>query len=223
MSDIDRRRRADEALKASLKEKNLLLQEIHHRVKNNLQVIASLISMQSRIVSDPASLALYQDFSNRVLAMSQIHDKVYGSEDFSRVDFGGYARDLAASLRQSFAESSGGAAVEVSAGQVDLELNQAVTCGLLVNEILSNSFRHAFPPDRRPEGGRIRVRIEAGPGNLVELELSDDGVGIPEGIGPGDTEHLGLALIPMLAAQLGASLALDREGGTRYRIAFARA
>ncbi|HOX31559.1 MAG TPA: Cache 3/Cache 2 fusion domain-containing protein [Spirochaetales bacterium] len=221
VSDIDERRRADEARRESLIEKDALLHEIHHRVKNNLQLIASLLAMQSRAVSDPASLALYEDFSNRVLAMAQIHEQLYESEGFARVDFGAYARDLAASLRQNYAACSAEALLEVEAEDVELEMNRAVTCGLLVNEILTNSLRHAFPPARRPEGGRISLRLSLGAGGSVLLELSDDGVGIPAGLGLGDTAHLGLALIPLLAAQLGAELELDRSGGTAYRIRFA--
>jgi PAS domain S-box-containing protein len=224
VSDIDSRKRADEARKRALDEKDLLLKEIHHRVKNNLQVIASLLSMQSRTISDPKSLALYEDFSGRVLAMSQVHEMLYESEDFSRVDFGEYVRDLAANLRQSYQGCFEGVAVEIEAGprMVELELNQAVTCALLVNEILSNSFHHAFPPGSRRQG-RVGIRVAPGEDGRVEIDIEDDGVGIPPGFELGDPNHLGLALIPLLAAQLEAELSLSREGGTRYRISFKRA
>jgi PAS domain S-box-containing protein len=220
-SDIDRRKRADEALRDTLREKDILLKEIHHRVKNNLQVIASLVAMQRRTVSDRESLSLYEDFANRVLAMSQVHELIYDSGDFSRIDFSAYARALAENLRQSCLSTPDEVELAFNDEPIELGLDQAMPCGLFLNEILSNSFRHAFPKPRKAKG-HILVTLASGPGGKVELSVSDDGIGMPELPTPDDPRHMGLALIDLLAAQLGGELERRGGPGTSYRLRFVR-
>jgi len=222
VSDIDARKRADETLRETLREKDILLKEIHHRVKNNLQVIASLVAMQKRTVSDRESLSLYEDFANRVLAMSQVHELLYESTDFARIDFAEYAQALAENLRQTCLESPDEVELEYRVEPVELGLDQAMPCGLFLNEVLSNALRHAFPRPRERKG-RVLVELSLAPGGEVELTVSDDGIGLPEQPALDDPRRMGLALIGLLASQLGGRLERSVGNGTSYRLRFAKA
>jgi PAS domain S-box-containing protein len=219
-SDIDQRKRADEILRNTLREKDVLLKELHHRVKNNLQVVASLIEMQRRGVSDNASLALYEDFANRVLAMSQVHELLYDSADFSKIDFAEYARILAENLRQACRMSPDEVELELRSEPVVLDLEQAMPCGLFLNEVLSNAFRHAFPPPRT-RAGRVVIELSCGEDDIVELAVSDDGIGMSKSQAE-SPRHLGLSFIDLLAAQLNGKLERGNGQGTSYRLRFGR-
>jgi two-component sensor histidine kinase len=151
--EIAERMRAEEQIKASLKEKELLLKEIHHRVKNNLQVISSLLNLQSKDIQDPSTLEMFRESQNRVRSMALIHEKLYRSDDLSRIDFGEYVRNLAAFLVRSYRANTGPIALTVNAHDTYLGIDNAVPCGLIINELVSNALKHAFSPskDRSPD------------------------------------------------------------------------
>ena len=204
-------------IEASLKEKEVLLKEIHHRVKNNLQVISSLLSMQASTVSDEKILAMFQDSRNRVSSIALIHEKLYQSKNFSDIDFGDYLRTMAEELFTIF-NAAERIRFSLDCDNVTLSMTSAIPCGLIVNEVLTNALKYAFPDDKEGEF-RIKLGIE---NNDVKLSLADDGVGIPESINLDNTDTLGMKLIQILTDQLHGTIELDRKGGTRYNLRFPR-
>lgn len=203
-------------IERSLLEKEVLLKEIHHRVKNNLQVISSLLSMQSARISDDLALKMFQDSRDRVRTMAIIHEKLYQSENLSKVDFADYIRTMVQELKTLY---RAGDRIEVryEIEEVLMGIDKAVPCGLIVNELLTNSLKYAF--DGR-EQGRIRIALKGEPGR-ISLELADDGIGLPAEIDPAHTDTLGLQLVWILASQIEAEVELVRENGTLFRILFA--
>ncbi|GLS04897.1 hypothetical protein GCM10007860_20450 [Chitiniphilus shinanonensis] len=210
------RRKADQAeLERALAEKTALLQEVHHRVKNNLQVISSLLSLQSRSASDEARRALAESQS-RVKAMALIHQLLYERHDFSQVDIGLYLKRLCRLLQDT--QHKHGAPVTLHLAvqhDVALDLQRAVPCGLLINELVTNAYKHAFPAGR---AGRIEVQLALGPDG-ARLVVGDDGIGLPDDIEQGGGS-LGFQLIPLLVDQLGGQLAIERGDGTRFVVTF---
>ncbi len=215
--DVTERMQAEDQIVASLKEKEVLLAEVHHRVKNNLAVIASLLSLQSRGVEDPALRELLAESEARVQAMALIHQVLYESRDFARVDLGDYLGRLVRLAVTAYHTDPGRIAISVEAEPVSLDLTRAIPCGLLVNELLSNALKHAFPGGRR---GAVRVALRALAGGEALLAVGDDGVGLPEGIAPGETATLWLKLAPLLARQIEGTLILCGGPGTRYELRF---
>ncbi len=209
ISDIDTRKHAEESLRKTLAEREELLREIHHRVNNNLQILASLLSLQSR--SDPSGREALERFAARIQAMSLIHEMAYGSENVRGISVNELARAIADYLFQAHRTEFGDIRVEVSGEEVELDLDRAIPCGLLLNEILANSFRHAFPP---PRSGAVYVRCSAGKDGETLLVVGDDGVGAAEGRRAG----MGLELIDLLSLQLSATLDVDWNEGTKYTI-----
>jgi two-component sensor histidine kinase/CHASE1-domain containing sensor protein len=205
-------------LRDALKEKETLLQEIHHRVKNNLQVVSSLISMQMRKLGPGASLQGLQECQTRVQAIALIHEKLYQSRDYSRVPFSQYAGGLAAEVFHAAGVSPGALKLELEVGEVELPVDKAIPCGLILNELITNALKHAFPPDGP---GTVRVELEQGADGRVRLAVKDDGVGFPAG---GDLRHshtLGLQLVHTLAGQLAAKLEVRRtDPGTSFEVVF---
>jgi len=212
------KRQAEAQLKASLKEKEVLLQEVHHRVKNNMQIIYSLLNLQSRLIKDKKAFEIFKSCQNRVRSMALIHEKLYKSEDFARVDFAEYAELLATHLFSSHGINPEVIQINIDIKDVFLDINTAIPCGLFINELISNSLKHAFP---KGEKGEIKIAMHALNNNDIELIVSDDGVGIPEEVDFKNTESLGLHLVNILAEdQLRGSIRLDRKNGTRFRIKF---
>ena len=213
--DITDSLRAQDALANSLREKEALLKEVHHRVKNNLQVVASLVSLSNSERANPEELL--RDIRQRVLAMAQIHERLYRSEDFARIDLVAYAEDMVREV--SGAYNTVGAQIQVDGVQdeVYLSITQAVPCGLVLTELLTNAFKHAFSP--APETPRIHVSVKQ-TNNEVELSVRDNGVGIP----PGTDIHLatttGFTIIAALAAQLRAELTAVNSEGTAIYLRF---
>jgi two-component system CheB/CheR fusion protein len=216
-SDITARKRADEQLRASLREKEVLLKEVHHRVKNNLQVIASLLSLQSEHIADSKVLAMLEEMNNRVRSIAAIHEMLYGSADLSRIDFAGYLNTIAKDLTSFFSDRAGKVRVEVDAAPISLDITKAAPCGLIVNELMTNSFKHAFPDDRQ---GVITVTFRC-PAEECVLEISDNGVGMPAKLDPRSATSMGLQLLGLLVQQLKGKLEIDRSSGTRFTITFA--
>jgi two-component sensor histidine kinase/CheY-like chemotaxis protein len=216
-ADIAERRRTEEALRASLEEKKMLLREVHHRVKNNLQIMASLVSMPLRDINDPAARLLCEDLANRIQVMYNVHELIYSSEDYSSIDIAEYARRIAAFLYQSYRPHFDEVNISIRADSVILGLDQAIPCSLIIDEIMTNSLRHAFPKGTAKRG-EIDVELRNLPDSFVELTMGDDGIGMPEGITAGDS--MGLTLIPLLVGQLRGEMDLIKGSGTRYRIKF---
>lgn len=219
VTDIDQRKRSEATLHATLEQKDTLLREVHHRVKNNLQILVSLLGLEADRSTNPGQLAILAEFASRIRAMSQIHELVYHSEDLNHVDMLEYTRLIAGSLYQTCRPCFGAVDYFVEGDSLPLDLDQAIPCGLLISEILSNSFRHAFAGDKLARG-TVRARITVKNGR-AELDLSDDGSGMSADIGPSSGGRLGMTLIPVLAEQIGAELSLDRSSGTRYTVRFA--
>jgi PAS domain S-box-containing protein len=217
LRDITERKAEEGKIKASLREKEVLLKEIHHRVKNNLQIISSLLSLQSAHIRDPRALEVFKEGQGRVRSMALIHEKLYRSEDFARVDFSEYIRNLAAYLFRSYEVSAGAVSLSVRAEGMLLPVDTAIPCGLILNELVSNSLKHAFPDGRR---GEISVTLRPEGDDRLTLCVADDGVGLPTGLKPHNSSSLGLQLVNTLARQLGGELAVRGGAGVEFKITF---
>ncbi|MDZ7270913.1 MAG: PAS domain-containing protein [candidate division KSB1 bacterium] len=214
--DVTERNRAMEKLTASLKEKEVLLKEIHHRVKNNMQVISSMLRLQAGYIQDPQALELFQESQNRVKSMALIHEKLYQSQDLARIDFADYLRNLTSHLFRSYSGRPD-VTLNVEVGDVHLSVETGIPCGLIVNELVSNALKHAFPGGR---SGQITVSLQRNNGTYV-LSVKDDGVGFPKDVDFRNTPSLGLQLVNTLTTQLEGSVELISNGvGTEFRIQF---
>jgi PAS domain S-box-containing protein len=217
MRDITERKQAEEQIKASLKEKEVLLKEIHHRVKNNLQVISSLLYLQSKNIKDKQTIKMFRDSESRVRSMSLVHERLYQSQDLARVDFAEYMRSLANHLFRSYGINTNVIQLKINSDDVFLGVDTAIPCGLIINELVSNSLKHAFPDGRE---GEVRIELRADDGQFM-LMVSDNGVGFPQDLDFRDTGSLGLQLVNTLVEQIEGTIELDRSDGTAFRIAFA--
>jgi len=215
--DITETKRAEEVVKHSLREKELLLKEIHHRVKNNLQITSSLLRLQAGKIADAGVRQLLRESQDRIRSMALVHDMLYRSQDLARVDFPGYVRTLLIQLFRSY--NVGGrirSAVELEPIVFGVDL--AVPCGLIINELVANALKHAFPGNRQ---GELRVSMTTAPDSYT-LSVRDDGVGFPPQVDYLRTETLGLQLVRMLTEQIGGHLRLDTSSGTEFVIRFPR-
>jgi PAS domain S-box-containing protein len=212
--ELGRRTAAEAQLQTSLRDKEVLLREIHHRVKNNLQIVSSLLNLQLRAVDNPHLRALVQDSRQRVQAMDLIHEALYQADDLSRVPFEMYVRRLAAQLLRAYDVAPRRIRLSVHADPLTLDIDKAAPCALIFHELFSNALKHAFP-DGRP--GTIDVALHCTPHQLT-LRVRDSGVGVPPELDWRHTNTLGLKLISMLTEQLGGTLRLDREGGTTFTL-----
>jgi two-component sensor histidine kinase len=213
---ILQQKRGRDQLRSSLDEKEVLLKEIHHRVKNNLQVISSLLNLQSSHVRDENDMEIFRESQNRIRSMALIHEKLYQSGNVSIVDFPQYARSLANTLFRSYRSADSNVSLEVDFGDVSLGIDAAVPCGLIINELLSNALKHAFPGNR---GGKVLLGLRA-QGGKTRLTVKDDGIGVPGSVDVACPDSLGLQLVNTLVAQIGGVLEVDRTNGTEFRIAF---
>jgi PAS domain S-box-containing protein len=221
--DITERVRAEEQIKASLHEKEVLLKEIHHRVKNNLQIISSLLNLQSSYIQDAQALEIFQDSQHRVRSMALVHEKLYRSSNLAQVDFAEYIRDLASFLFHAYGASAQNVTLKIWAEDIRLDVDNAIPCGLILNELLSNTLKHAFRPggDRPLRDSEIRVESYYSHDQQLTLVVADSGIGFPEALDFRNTTTLGLQLVNTLVRQLNGTLELDRSGGTRFTITFA--
>ena len=215
--DISDFKKAQEALKASLAEKEVLLKEIHHRVKNNMQVISSLVALQADEIKDAAMRGIFQDVTHRVRSMAMVHEKLYQSSDLARIDFADYVQSLLNYLWHAHGTAVSGIRLETDLQPVMLPINTAIPCGLILNELVSNAFKHAF--EGRNEG-RVAVSLRNGDAGRVRLRVRDDGIGLPKGFVWSDARTLGLRLVKMLAGQLHATVDAVNENGTRFTVEF---
>ena len=206
------------SLQSSLREKEVLLKEIHHRVKNNLQIVISLMRLESRAFGLERAGAVLKDLEARVRAMALVHEHLYHSADLAKIGFKDYLKNLCQELFRTYCTDSCGVGLEVDAEAVTLDIERAIPCGLIINELLTNALKYAFPGKRK---GAIRVEIRNAPGSEVEIAVSDNGVGIPQTLDIKKVQTLGLQLITTLAEnQLKGSVELERQGGTRFTIRF---
>lgn len=216
--DITERRRAQELMQASLREKEALLREIHHRVKNNLQITSSLLRLQESAIDDPQAREVFAGAQHRIRSMALVHEKLYQSTNLSQIDFGNYIRTLGDLLMRSFAPDPSPMTLQVSGATVLLSIDVAVPCGLIVNELLSNSLKHAFP-DGRP--GTIEVELEDRGDGTCQVSVRDDGVGLPPNLDPATVTTLGLQLVAGLVQQIDGTLTVDSgSDGTAFNIRF---
>ncbi|MBI5409631.1 MAG: sensor histidine kinase [Nitrospirae bacterium] len=206
-----------EKLRASLGEKDILLKEIHHRVKNNMQVVSSLLNLQADQIEDRRYVEMFNESRNRIRAMALVHEKLYQSSDLANINFNDYIASLAKSLLMFYGKNYGGVSMKIDALDINLAIDAAIPCGLIINELISNSLKHAFPEGRK---GAVLISFKK-TDNEYELTVSDDGAGIPEGFDVSKTKSLGLQLVSNLVEhQLQGRLELHREKGTEFRIRF---
>ena len=215
--DITRRKERSEALTASLKERDVLLQEVHHRVKNNLQVISSLINMQMRRLEAGTSRDALEACQTRVQTIALIHQTLYQARDYARVPFSEYAQSLASNVFHATGVSPTKVSLDLAIGDVALPVDKAIPCGLLLNELITNALKHAFTDGR---SGTIRVAFGRIEGGRLRLTVSDDGVGLPQGYDVRNSESLGLQLVSTLSDQLDAELEIDGRGGATFQLTF---
>jgi two-component sensor histidine kinase len=212
--------RSEQIVRASLREKEVLLKEIHHRVKNNLQVISSLLNLQARYLPDPAAREIFSQSQNRVQSIALVHERLYESADLSHVNFGKYLAVLLDNVFDTYDAESRGITKIIDVGDANLTVDLAIPCGLIVNELVTNALKHAFPGGRK---GTLRVSMRETAEGILDLMIADDGVGIPAGTDPRNTVSLGLDLVFTFAEQLNAEVDVAREGGTSFRFRFRKA
>lgn len=211
------RRLAEEEIKLSLTEKEILLKEIHHRVKNNLQIITSLLNLQSAQIKDSPSYELFKESQARVRSMALIHEKLYQAKDLARVDFDSYVRDLVAYLYRSYGATPDTIEFRCDIRNVLLGVDTAIPCGLIISELVTNCLKYAFPNNHK---GSINVALGPVDGGHIALSVVDNGIGLPSEMDIRNTDSLGLQLVNTLTQQLHGSLELHRNGGTGFKIVF---
>ncbi|MGC9505693.1 CBS domain-containing protein [Baaleninema sp.] len=214
--DITERKLSEQKIQESLEEKELLLKEIHHRVKNNLLVVASLLELQSVYTDEEYILKILEDSQIRIQSMALIHEKLYGSTDLSHINFSDYLEALIGNLFLSYSLERDRICCHIEAQPIFLNIETANPCGLIVNELVSNVFKHAFP---NPRSGDVWLILKLDK-ETIRLTVKDNGVGIPEEVDIFQTESLGMQLVTMLAKQLRAEVSIDRSEGTAFHIEF---
>ena len=215
-AEVTERMQAEEKIKASLKEKEVLLKEIHHRVKNNMQVISSILNLQSRHIKNEQALKMFEDSQSRIKSMALVHEKLYESEDLANIDFAEYVHSITHYLF-GLHEIRPRIRSNVDIKDVLLDVNTAIPCGLIINELVSNSLKYAFP-----EGieGEICIQLSSDKDGKVRLIVDDNGIGFPKDLDFRKTESLGMQLVIMLVEQLEGTVELDKSKGTRFKITF---
>jgi two-component sensor histidine kinase len=216
IDDVTERKQALEQIKSSLHEKEVLLKEIHHRVKNNMQVITSLLSLQSKTIGDSRAFAVFQDSQNRVKSMALIHETLYQSKDLSRINFAEYLQKLVAHVSRSYRIRPDAVKINVKVDDVSLPIDTAVPCGLIINELAANSLKYAFPADTK---GEINITFSHVDARYV-LCVSDTGVGLPADFDPEKGKSLGMKLVRMLTTQLCGEIECRNGVGTTFEITF---
>ncbi|MCD6016950.1 MAG: hypothetical protein K0S53_71 [Bacteroidetes bacterium] len=214
--DITENKRNEEKITQSLKEKDILLKEVHHRVKNNMQVISSILNLQSSYVKDNYALNLLKECQNRIKSMAFIHESLYQTKNFESVNFSEYVTTLAKNLVHTYSINTKKIKLILTLDNLFLSLDASIPCGLIINEIVSNSLKYAFPDNR---DGIIFVTLRVIK-NQVRIEVGDNGVGILESVDIKNTQTLGLQLVDTLVEQLNGTLNLKRKNGTTFSIEF---
>ncbi|HEX7467512.1 MAG TPA: histidine kinase dimerization/phosphoacceptor domain -containing protein, partial [Methanobacterium sp.] len=213
--DISDLKDAEERIIASLKEKEVLIQEIHHRVKNNMQIISSLLSLQANHTNNDEAAEILNESRGRVKSMAMIHEKLYHSNNLSQLNIGDYLNNLVRDILRSYSSASGRITSNIDVEDIYLNINTALPLGLMVNEMVSNSIKHAFPEGN----GNIDVKLKYDEENYT-LTVSDNGIGLPEDVDPLESSSLGLKLVNSLSIQLEGELTVRRDGETVYTLKF---
>jgi len=218
-SDITERKQTEERIHASLREKEILLREVHHRVKNNMQVISGLLDFQARSSRNPELTGMLNESQSRIRSMALIHEKLYESKDFARINLAGYVRTLSQELFQSHKIKSGKIDLIVQTdGDVYVDINKAIPCGLILNELISNALKHAFPIDRQ---GILQIIIHETKNTEIEIVIRDNGFGLPDDVDIHQPRTVGLYLVNGLVKnQLDGQIEVRRDNGTEFRIKF---
>lgn len=219
------RKKREEQIKASLDEKRVLLKEIHHRVKNNLQIISSLLYLHSEHIKDKQSIKIFKESDDQIMSIALVHEHLYQSENPSSVNFDRYINDLLGYLLSSYGAQAGTIRLKTEIDDIELGVNTVIPCGLIVNELVSNSIKHAFPKGYTRERGNnsvheIRIEFRKNEEERFTLTVSDNGIGLPEDIDVDKTESMGFYLVHMLVKQLKGTINLDRSRGTGFTITF---
>jgi PAS domain S-box-containing protein len=217
--EIVERKRVEEQIRASLREKEVLLKEIHHRVKNNLQIVSSLLSLQANYVSDQQAFEALRESLNRVHSMGVIHEVLYQSLDLAQVDFGEFTQRLVDHLFRMYGVESQAITLRMDVSEVPMSIDTAIYCGLIVNELVSNSLKYAFPAGR---AGEICIGLHSDNENHLTLTVSDNGISLPSDVEQRKVESLGLQLVAMLTEQLEGTAEFDPSSGTAFRIMFSQ-
>jgi PAS domain S-box-containing protein len=215
--NIAERKEAEQQLRDSLEEKEVLLKEVHHRVKNNLQIISSLLALQARETTDPANRRMFEESQGRIRSMALIHEQLYQSGELARINFAEYARRLCEHLVDSTAEVQQRVRLNLAVEPIPLPLNCAIPCGMILNELISNALKHAFPGDR---GGEIQVQFTFNDGRNC-LTVRDNGVGLDPAAAKAKSGSLGLKVVDALVKQLGGRLTIENHAGAAFTIEFA--
>lgn len=214
--NVTQKRIVEIELKKSLQEKEILLQEVHHRVKNNMQVISSILNLQSSFVQDKNVLAVLKESQNRIAAMASIHERLYKTKNFSEINFTNYVKDLAETILNTYELSNTSVEMVFSLDEILLSLDTAIPCGLIINELLSNCLKYAFV---NKDYGKIDLELYR-QNELISISLKDNGVGLPENLSVSETNTLGLQLVNTLVQQIEGNLIIERKGGTKFTITF---
>jgi PAS domain S-box-containing protein len=215
-TDITAGKEMQNQIENSLKEKEVLLKEIHHRVKNNLQIIISLLNLQTGYIKDEGTLKTLKDGQSRIRSMALVHERFYQSDALTEINFTEYIEKLCQFLFQSYGDKTERINVDVKGDNIGLDMDTAMPCGLLVNEIVSNAYKYAFPGH---QSGNIRIDLKRMNGK-VKLRVVDNGVGLPPGFDIENSQSLGMQLIQALTNQLDGELKVNRENGTSFEVSF---
>jgi PAS domain S-box-containing protein len=216
--DVTDFKRAEQWLERTLEEKEILLKEIHHRVKNNMQVVSSLLQLQSRYTRDPEALAMFKESQDRIRSMALIHEKLYKTKDLSRVDFADYLHTLGEMMSRSYGGTRAGVRIVIDADPAWLGVDTAIPLGLILNELVTNAMKHAFS---ETSGGQISIRFRDETAGRYALVVEDDGQGLPDSFSLESDTSLGLRLLRILTGQVEGSLAFTtNEAGTRFALGF---
>jgi len=215
--DITERKKAEEQIRKDLETKNILLKEIHHRVKNNLQIIISLMRLQSQFQKDTQTKEVFKETQSRILSIALIHESLYKAEDFARIDLGGYIQKLCTHIFHLHQAEASRIKVAIDAEKIYVDITQGIPCSLIVNELVSNAVKHAFPENKK---GVIAIELRKEKSDKVSLSIRDNGIGLPEEIDFRKPNTLGLQLVNDLSAQLGANLKIQRKEGLKVSVIF---
>jgi len=216
--DITDNKIAENKIKDSLMEKEVLLKEIHHRVKNNLQIISSLLNLQTRCVEGEETINVLKESQNRVKTMAMVHEKLYQSEDLKDVNFKEYIENLVSDLFYSYGVKKGAIDLQIDADDIKMDIDTAIPCGLIINELVTNSLKYAFPNSNNED--IVKVELKRLQQNKLKLVISDNGVGLPENLDMENVETLGLKMVTILVNQLKGTLEVHRISGTEFKIIF---
>lgn len=215
--DITELKRTQQQIMAALKEKEALLKEVHHRVKNNLQIISSLLNLQAAQIKDATILGIFAETKNRVRSMALLHETLYRTENLARIDFQRYVDSLCAYLFRSYGVDTQRISLQTAVAGVSLDLDRAIPCGLIINELISNAVKYAFPEQR---SGLVRVELQQVTSHRYQLSVCDDGIGLPPNLDLAQTDSLGLSLVYDLTHQLHGEITVDCTAGTAFTICF---